>query len=35
MAINQVQVQKGLSIVQFMDRYGTEEQCHAGLVAMR
>lgn len=35
MAINQVQFQKGLSIVQFMDRYGTEEQCHAELVAMR
>ena len=35
MGINQVQFQKGLSIAQFMERYGTEEQCHAELVAMR
>ena len=35
MAINQVQFQKGLSIAQFMERYGTEEKCHAALVASR
>ena len=35
MGINKVQFQKGLSIAAFMDRYGTEEQCHAALVASR
>jgi ribosomal protein L37AE/L43A len=32
---NKVQFQKGLSFAEFSRRYGTEEQCHAALVAMR
>ena len=32
---NKVQFQKGMSLVEFNRRYGTEEQCHAGLIAMR
>lgn len=35
MARNRVQFQKGLSLRRFLDRYGTEEQCHAALVAWR
>ncbi|MFT7577060.1 MAG: hypothetical protein ACI9XZ_003453, partial [Alphaproteobacteria bacterium] len=35
MARNAVQFQKGLSFAEFMQRYGTEEQCHAALIAMR
>lgn len=35
MAINQVQFQRGLPMVEFMERYGTQEQCHAALVASR
>ena len=35
MARNHVQFQKGLSFAEFNARYGTEEQCHAALVAMR
>ncbi len=35
MARNRVQFQKGLSMAQFMKRYGTEDQCHAALVTMR
>jgi len=35
MARNPVQFQKGLSFAEFNARYGTEEQCHAALVAMR
>ena len=35
MARNRVQFQKGLSLSGFLDRYGTEEQCHAALVAWR
>lgn len=35
MAINQIQFQKGLSMAEFFDRYGTEAQCRAALVAMR
>ena len=35
MSINQVQFQKGLSIADFMARYGTQEKCHAALVASR
>ena len=35
MAINQVQFQKGLSMAEFMARYGTEAKCHAALVAGR
>ena len=34
MATNKVQFQKGLSIAEFMDRYGTQEKCHAALVAI-
>jgi hypothetical protein len=34
MAINKVQFQKGLSIAQFMGRYGTKK-CHAALVVLR
>ena len=35
MSINQVQFQRGLSMAEFMERYGTEEKCHAALVASR
>ncbi|MCK8787563.1 transposase [Roseomonas sp. NAR14] len=35
MARNAVQFQKGLSLSAFQARYGTEEQCHAALVAWR
>jgi ribosomal protein L37AE/L43A len=35
MGINKVQFQKGLSMAQFMERYGTEEKCHAAVVALR
>ena len=35
MARNEVQFQKGLSLTDFMQRYGTEVQCHDALVAMR
>ena len=35
MAINHVQFQKGLSMAAFMDKYGTQKQCHAALVASR
>ena len=35
MARNKVQFQKGLSLAEFNERYCTEEQCHAALVAMR
>lgn len=35
MGINQVQFQKGLSMAEFMERYGTEAQCHAALIASR
>jgi len=35
MARNPVQFQKGLSMAEFLRRYGTEEQCHSALVAMR
>ena len=35
MARNQVQFQKGLSEAAFDQAYGTEEQCHAALVAWR
>ena len=35
MGINAVQFQKGLSMVEFMDRYGTEEKCQAAVVAQR
>ena len=35
MARNQVQIQRGLSTVEFQRLYGTEEQCRAALVRMR
>jgi ribosomal protein L37AE/L43A len=35
MGINKVQFQKGLSMTQFMEKYGTEEKCHAAVVALR
>ena len=35
MGINKVQFQRGLSMAEFMDRYGSEQQCHAALVASR
>lgn len=35
MGINKVQFQKGLSMAQFMERYGTDEKCHAAAVALR
>lgn len=35
MARNKVQFQKGLSLAKFNACYGTEDQCHAALVAMR
>jgi hypothetical protein len=35
MARNPVQFQKGLSLCEFLARYGSEEQCHAALVALR
>lgn len=35
MSINQVQFQRGLSMAEFMEHYGTEEKCRAALVASR
>lgn len=35
MPMNRVQFQPGLSMAQFMDRYGTEEQCRAALYKWR
>ena len=35
MAMNRVQFQAGLSMAEFLDRYGSEEQCEAALVAAR
>ena len=35
MARNPVQFQKGLSLIEFNRRYGTDDQCHAALIAMR
>src|ERR1700675_1239689 len=35
MSINQVQFQQGLSMAEFMDQYGSEEQCEASLVSSR
>src|SRR5215470_2409969 len=35
MARNLVQFQKGLSLMEFNRRYGTDEQCHAALIKMR
>jgi ribosomal protein L37AE/L43A len=35
MAMNRVQFQAGLSMAEFLDRYGSEAQCEAALVASR
>lgn len=35
MAMNRVQFQPGLSMTEFLDRYGTEDKCEAALVAAR
>ena len=35
MVMNRVQFQPGLSLAKFVDRYGSEEQCEAALVAAR
>ena len=35
MARNRVQFQKGYSLVQFMDEYGTEEKCTQALFCWR
>ncbi len=35
MAINEIQFQKGLSLMQFMNEYGTETQCEAVLAKAR
>lgn len=35
MAINRVQFQRGLSMVEFLDRYGTQDRCEAALTASR
>ena len=35
MGINKVRFQKGLSMAAFLERYGTEEKCHAATVALR
>ena len=35
MSRNPVQFQKGLSLIDFNRRYGSDEQCHAALIAMR
>ncbi|MDP1786385.1 IS1595 family transposase [Nitrosomonas sp.] len=35
MGINKIQFQKGLSMAGFMEKYGTEDKCHAALVASR
>ena len=33
MAINRIQFQPGLSMMEFFDRYGQPEQCEAALAA--
>jgi ribosomal protein L37AE/L43A len=35
MAENKIQFQKGLSVSEFMQRYGTDEQCHKALEKMK
>ena len=35
MAMNRVQFQRGLSMAEFMERYGSEAQCEAALIAAR
>ena len=34
MTMNRVQFQRGLSMAEFLDRYGSEEQCEAALVCL-
>ncbi len=35
MAMNQVQFQPGLSMAEFVDRYGSEDRCEAALTVSR
>ena len=35
MAMNRVQFQRGLSMTEFFERYGTQEQCEAAVIAWR
>jgi hypothetical protein len=35
MAMNRVQFQAGLSMSEFLDRYGSEDKCEAALVETR
>ncbi len=35
MAMNRVQFQRGLSMAEFFERYGSEDKCEAALVAAR
>jgi ribosomal protein L37AE/L43A len=35
MAMNRVQFQRGLSMAEFLDRYGSEDKCEAALIAVR
>ena len=35
MAMNRVQFQPGLSMIEFLDRYGSEDKCEAALVESR
>src|SRR5437868_7667473 len=35
MAMTRVQFQRGLSMAKFLDRYGSEDQCEAAVIASR
>ena len=35
MAMNKVQFQPGLSMTEFMDRYGSDDKCEAALIESR
>ncbi|MPZ46442.1 MAG: hypothetical protein GEV05_24250 [Betaproteobacteria bacterium] len=35
MAMNRVQFQRGLSMAEFVERYGSEDKCEAALIASR
>ena len=35
MAINKIQMQRGMSLSEFTQRFGSEAQCHAALIALR
>ena len=35
MKMNRVQFQPGLSMAEFMDRYGSDDKCEAALIASR